>query len=360
MHDATRYQRNIAHGLSRAFRQSGRDELTLDHQEIRYIIFSDHHRGGKARTDDFRLCERAYMAALGYYLEKDYTLLALGDVEELWASTLESVIHDYPATVALEREFHQAGRYLRFFGNHDDLWSDAHYVTRHLEPLYRSPLSVMEGMRIAVRGNGREMGTLFFAHGRTGEFWSDRHGRLGRWGAHKFLLPYKRLRRTPAVTPATDNQLRKRHNIAMHKWATRQPCTALIAGHTHKPVFLTEANTDLLQFRLEEKRTDPHASREEIALDRAELEWILAQQRLRCSEVEEELRPLTPCYFNTGCCSFRDGDVTGIEISDGMIRLVHWPDEHKRPLPKILASTTLEEVFQQLAEAGDRSAPCAQ
>jgi hypothetical protein len=356
MPEGTRYQRNIAHGLSRAFHLSGPNEITLDHQEIRYIIFSDHHRGGKARTDDFRLCESAYMAALGYYLEKDYTLVALGDIEELWSSTLDNVLQTYPDTVALEREFHQAGRYLRFYGNHDDLWSDHHHVKRHLEPLYRGPLPVWGGMRIAVRGNGGEMGTLFLTHGHQGEFWSDRHGRLGRWGAQKFLRPYKRLTRTPSVTPATDHQLRKRHNVAMYLWAARQPHTVLIAGHTHKPVFLTESSTNELQVRLQAKRSDPFASREEIALDRAELEWILAQQRLRCSDVDEELRPLTPCYFNTGCCSFRDGDVTGIEISDGMVRLVHWPDEHKRPLPKILATASLEDVFRHVDQPADHLA----
>src|SRR5215211_2783982 len=31
-----------------------------------------------------------------------------------------------------------------------------------------------------------------------------------------------------------------------------------------------------------------------------------------------------PCFFNTGCCSFGDGDITGLELADGEIRLVRW------------------------------------
>ena len=52
-----------------------------------------------------------------------------------------------------------------------------------------------------------------------------------------------------------------------------------------------------------------------------------------------------PSYFNTGCCSFSDGDVTGIEICDGWIKLVRWPDDAGNPLPKILQEARLQEVF---------------
>ena len=32
----------------------------------------------------------------------------------------------------------------------------------------------------------------------------------------------------------------------------------------------------------------------------------------------------TPSYFNTGCCRFSDGDITGIEITGQTISLVKW------------------------------------
>jgi hypothetical protein len=31
-----------------------------------------------------------------------------------------------------------------------------------------------------------------------------------------------------------------------------------------------------------------------------------------------------PSYFNTGCCRFEDGDITGIELDDGVLRLIKW------------------------------------
>ena len=32
------------------------------------------------------------------------------------------------------------------------------------------------------------------------------------------------------------------------------------------------------------------------------------------------------CYFNSGCCSFEDGDITGLEIDNGQIKLIAQTD----------------------------------
>lgn len=37
---------------------------------------------------------------------------------------------------------------------------------------------------------------------------------------------------------------------------------------------------------------------------------------------------LKPCYYNTGCALYSDG-VTGIEISEGIIKLVKWDRNQK-------------------------------
>jgi hypothetical protein len=52
-----------------------------------------------------------------------------------------------------------------------------------------------------------------------------------------------------------------------------------------------------------------------------------------------------PSYFNTGCCAFRDGDITGLELSEGEIRLVRWPDDEDFPKPRILAQAKLTDIF---------------
>ena len=38
----------------------------------------------------------------------------------------------------------------------------------------------------------------------------------------------------------------------------------------------------------------------------------------------DQYEKILPTYFNSGCCCFSDGDITGIEIADGYIRLIKW------------------------------------
>ena len=95
---------------------------------------------------------------------------------------------------------------------------------------------------------------------------------------------------------------------------------------------------DTLTHYREENR-DP----EQIALLEAELYWILA-------EVDEMRTALPaqakPCYFNTGCCSFEDGSITGIEITDGNIRLIRWRGEENKPQRHILQEASLSSIIR--------------
>jgi hypothetical protein len=128
---ADSYQRDIAEGLSEAFDDERTVEVELDLDSARVVIFSDHHKGARDGADDFWRCERAYHAALGYYLEAGHQLIVLGDVEE-WECTPEEVLNAYPETLALEAEFHKQGRCRRFWGNHDDQWAREGEVDKHL------------------------------------------------------------------------------------------------------------------------------------------------------------------------------------------------------------------------------------
>jgi hypothetical protein len=131
----------------------------------------------------------------------------------------------------------------------------------------------------------------------------------------------------------------------------------LIAGHTHRPVFMSESLTRKVSRELVAARSelaalrsgelDPASAapaeelRQRVAALRAQLEWL----RTGSSNDEGPYRMtgarMKPCYFNTGCCCFPDGDITGIEIADGQIRLVRWPDAQGRPRPRVLATADL-------------------
>jgi hypothetical protein len=343
------YEQNIVRGLDTAFRDAAVDEVSADVDAVRWIIFSDHHRGDRRSHDRFVGAERAYNAALGYYLEAGHTLLLLGDVEELWAASPAAVMRAYGYTLELESEFYRDHRYLRFFGNHDAEWSSEAMVREHLWPTFPN-LKVREGLRLLLTRDGLSLGTLFLAHGHQGETFSDRHQWLARFAVRAFWRPAQRLVRRPWTTPARDFVLRERHDLALYRWAAAHERLVLIAGHTHRTVFMSESLTRKVSRELSAARrelaTDSERPdvRHRVAMLRAELEWVRDREARRLAQPGTD--GVEPSYFNTGCCSFRDGDITGIEIADGQIRLVRWPDRHQRPMAQVLASADLaRDVF---------------
>lgn len=344
---AERYGRTVHRALDEAYERAEKSEVQADLATAKYVVFSDQHKGARDGADDFRRCEQAYNAALGYYLEAGHTLVVLGDAEELWESTPPAVLQAYRHTLELEAEFHRCGRYLRVFGNHDDLWATELAVHTLLHPIFPD-LRVHEGVRVRVTDQGRTAGTLFLVHGHQGEPWSDRWSRLARLPVRYLWPSVQRLTGFSYNTPARDFQLRKRRDVAMYGWAEKKGGVVLIGGHTHAPIFRSQPRALEIDERLQEARAalaaspgDPGAA-ERVSLLRAEMEWVFAQE----NQVFEHRTPMSkPCYFNSGCCCFVDGHITGLEIEHGRIRLVRWPDREGKPAPYALESASLKEVF---------------
>jgi hypothetical protein len=368
------YLAGIRKGLDAA--RDGADSERFDPVTGRIAVFSDHHKGTGDAADDFRNCEHAYTTALGYYLEEGYRLFVLGDAEELWEEKAEPVIERYRDVLALEAQFVGRGGLERFFGNHDDDWRSVIAVRRHLWPVF-GRIHVREALKLIIERPGKAAGTIMFVHGHQGTADSDRWGWFSRLVVRYVWRPLQRRFGFSATTAAHDFELRAKHDRAMYEWArTQRPGLVLIAGHTHRPVFARGMPSppptrpvgeleELLQAALSAGQVD------EAARLRAELEY--ARTSLRRPEAVLTVSP--PCYFNTGCCSFPDGDITGIELADGMIRLVRWPAnlhelvddhtgiaQHKRileetPLEDILAAVTDEPEIRPSVVEHSISAP---
>ncbi len=56
-----------------------------------------------------------------------------------------------------------------------------------------------------------------------------------------------------------------------------------------------------------------------------------------------------PCYFNTGCCSYRFGSISGLEIADGEIRLVTWQNPESPRRVEVFPPAQLRDVLARLA-----------
>ncbi|GJM41713.1 MAG: hypothetical protein DHS20C20_19950 [Ardenticatenaceae bacterium] len=338
----------ILAGLDRAYRNeaclSDLPAINLDEDHPKYIIFSDQHRGGRNGADDFQASERAYNAALAYYFEMGYHLIALGDVDELWEERPSKVLKNYGRSLELEAIFHEDGRYHRVFGNHDDIWKYGRLVNHYLQGKFgNKKLTIFESLRISVQKSGHEVGEFYLAHGHQGSIESDYLTHLSRWFVRYFWRYFQQITKKRLNTPATNWQKRKRTNVAMYNWAAAQENLVLITGHTHYPVFESKTHEAQLVEKLA-KETNPA----ERAATAAELEWVRAQGAQPTTADKTYSQDLKSCYFNSGCCSFSDGKITGLEIANGHIRLVRWPDDTGEPNVQALTAAPLDKIFATL------------
>ena len=311
--------KQISDGLDKVFKAESTPRIPFDPAREKVVIFSDLHKGTGDDADDFRNCEHAFTMALGWYLDNDYKLFMLGDCEELWEESPQDVIKRYGEVLALEAQFVQRGGLARFWGNHDDLWRHADAVQEHLRPIFGDGLQVHEGLRLEVAGGA---GTIFFAHGHQGTLSSDKWSGPSRWFVRNVWRRIQRKTGFSATPPSRDVHLRAQHDLAMTRWAGRRG-VLLVAGHTHRPVF-ADSKPKAPPTRTEaelESALGNAGSDEERAAIHGELEYARTANRRPATAVTVD----PPCYFNTGCCAFQDGDITGLEIADQKIRLVRWP-----------------------------------
>lgn len=366
------YTETVAKRLKRVRKDQSRSPIQQrELSELRLILFSDLHKGrrmhkGKVdESDDFQPCEPVYLAALDHYWQEGFELLLLGDIEELWEDRPQPVIQAYEEVLRREQRFAEAlcpTRYARFVGNHDDMWYDCRKVHEHLSP-YLAGKNILEGLRLEVYDQGQRLGELFLVHGHQGSLDADRLAKVSQWLVRHFVRPIQRIvPNFPSSTPSNNYKLRQKHEKAMYAYAKSQRGLVLIAGHTHRPVWigmgLPDAIKNLVATDAEGSRDDQPTNLEEAfaiypeamqaQVDQtmpANMAWIQEQAREAV-----ELDGDKPCYFNTGCCSYKKHAlITGIEIADGEIRLVMWQHPASPERSLVFPAVQLRDVLARLA-----------
>ena len=287
--------------------------LDIDISKDKFIIFSDQHKGNKSWADDFKQSESNYVAALEYYNQQGFTFINLGDSEELWKFKVTELLPANEKSLKAEAAFYP-DRYIKTFGNHDIIWKDKFAVTFHLKKYFTGPLTVYEGILLKVMGQETTL-DIFLTHGHQGDLMSDNNA-FSTWIVAHIWMPMQRFLRININSASKDFSLRNLHNKMMYEWSSKKNNLLLITGHTHRPVFAAGRYLD-------------HPSN-------------------KIYSAEEEKSFLNPCYFNSGCCCFDDGDITGIEIADGYIRLIKWYDEENSSIRKVLEEIAFKKLLQDL------------
>ena len=298
--------------------------IDIDLQRDSFIIFSDHHKGNKDYGDDFANNEPNYLAALDYYLVNKFSYINLGDAEELWKYSPKEVMSKNILALRSEAKFQALNvgegpcRYYKTFGNHDLTWKNKLDVDIWFKDIFTLPLPVYEGVLLKTTMSGKPL-SIFLTHGHQGDKMSDNNA-VSTWMVAHLWRPLQRYLELNVNTPAKDFTLRDKHNIMMHEWSSRRQNLLLITGHTHKPVFASGLYSDHPNNTVNDTKIAT-ASRQSKA---------------------------KPSYFNSGCCCYNDGNITGIEIAGGKISLVKWYTENEKHLRIVLEERELAELINDL------------
>jgi hypothetical protein len=312
--------------------------IEFDPIKDKFIIFSDQHKGAKNGADDFMLCEVNYLAALDYYFQQNFFFISNGDCEELWENTLLAVKKAQKPAFGKEKQFIDANRFIKIFGNHDLYWANDPLASFQLKDIYNCSVPVYEGVVLQSTTSNY---TIFCAHGHQGDAMSD-----GNWFSKFFVskiwAPLQSLLKINPNTPAYDAQLKTLHNSIMYDWSASQKNILLITGHTHQPVFESLTEIEILYRKLLEARKQNNNT------DVENLEKKITERKFEYNHVNNEYLTMKPSYFNSGCCCFNDGDITGIEIENGFIRLIKWESKKGVPIREVLEESELRQVFGNL------------
>jgi predicted phosphodiesterase len=306
----------------------------------KFIIFSDHHKGAKNGADDFRNAEDNYLRALDYYYSKDFCYVSLGDCEELWENLLTPVKKNNQSSIEKEKLFLNRGAYIKIFGNHDVFWNNDPLADWQLKRMYGSAIKIYEGLILIKRIKERDI-TIFLTHGHQGDGQSDGN-KFSAWFVSRVWGPLQSYLQLNPNTPAYDAHLKTEHNHFMYEWSAKQKDLLLVTGHTHQPVFESLTHLERLYRQLLAARE----SKNEKAI--TELEEQIRFRRKEYDHIATDYLKMKPTYFNTGCCCFTDGDITGIEIEGNDIRLVKWLYENGASIRRVLEQINLGELVERI------------
>jgi UDP-2,3-diacylglucosamine pyrophosphatase LpxH len=311
---------NVHDSLSKLFQsikvKPGRKGVIIEADaDDRFILFSDLHKGAKDGSDDFKGAESNYLNALSYYFEENYAYVNLGDSEELWENIFLSIKKHNKPSFEAEKTFLNANRFYKLFGNHDIYWNRSVNPISVLgqQAVYGKIFPVYEGLILQYANRV----PIFMTHGHQGDGQSDGNA-FSAWFVSNIWAPLQSFLALNPNTPSIHDELKTTHNQYMYEWAAKQENVILITGHTHQPIFQSMTHLERLLRSLQQARQEGNISAVR------DIEKQVDKRSIKKSPTIDLRNDVKDCYYNTGCCCFEDGDITGIEIDSSKIRLIKW------------------------------------
>ena len=311
----------------------------------KYALFSDLHLGDGGEADIFVHNKDTMVVALEYYKKNEYSIILLGDIEELWQFNFIDIYEKYNNSIyELLRSF-QTNKVHRIFGNHDCDWKRP-----PTDPILCNK-EIQNGAPEAIK-LGDE---IFLVHGHQGDKTCDRKTWESRYWARKAksLVSIGKIFGISSRS-ATKSQIPGNREKLYYDWA-KENNVFLICGHTHNAIFASRLYYWWLKDQIKKKAKKLKKSlkdkvkswelKEEIKKHNIDLH-IEERMGRHYNRISPTRKPL-PYYFNTGCGHFNDG-ITNIEIEGDKIRLIKWwrNKEHRRE--KLWKEKSLSELRKKI------------
>ncbi len=198
----------------------------------KYALFSDLHMGDGKKADCFVHNEKTMRFALNYYKANDYSLIFLGDVEDLWIFDLNRIKDKYDEKIySLIRSFEDKKVY-RIFGNHDSEWK------RPSDPLLNNGKTLLKSPEAIKLGDD-----IFLFHGHQGDYNCDKVAWFSKFWVRNFGELFNIIAKTffnYENRSATKSQIPKSRERLFYNWAKKKK-VILICGHTHNAIFASQS-----------------------------------------------------------------------------------------------------------------------
>lgn len=246
--------------------------------QSKIVFISDCHRGDGTYKDSLLSNSNIYLTALRYYYRNDFTMVELGDGDDLWKfDRIEDIYEAHEEAYFILNNLKDNNRLYMVYGNHDRDKSKKNFVSNILKhtsenhgvyKFYKN-LPIYEGVVLVNSESKKEIITL---HGHQVDYFNNQAAPISKflfkhvWAFLEGVLGVKN-----SISPARSNNQRKKVDRRIINWA-RENNRRIIIGHTHRTMFPQVGDTS---------------------------------------------------YFNTGCCVLPNA-VTSIEMQGGTICLVKW------------------------------------
>lgn len=338
------YRKRIHQQLGNAYENAIRRRIDIENTKI--VIFSDFHRGNGDKTDGFHSCHQSYCNAIRYYHDEGFSIYLLGNIEKFNNNRMESIISKYKEVYEIERSLTKLDRLCRIAGNDDKPFLHLHnspseFTASFFRNSKNDLLEVFDSMILETEKDGSKIGELVLVHGPSG---STPPSDAQNLSLKRFWSSIRRFFFRSIKSPANDFNLRLDYDKSMYQWIKHKPKRILITGCTHHPVFMSQSQSCRLRsLELNESANEPINTKTLSKGIADRIEILISKQK---GYEIDFLASGKPAYFNTGCCCFPDGSITGIEINEGKISLIQW---HKsKSKSNLLPPENLEAVFEQV------------